>query len=153
MIEITIESWDKFYPVCLPLFKEHEAEIGENNMPLDVDVETCATMDKIGMALIVVAYKDGIMIGYCTFFLSKCLMSKNILIGTQGPYFVTKEERKTGAGLKLYREAIKQMKEKGVKNIYPHHYLRGDSAKLGAYFENLGATLIQYEYSLWIGEK
>lgn len=154
MIEITSDRWDQFYPACLPLFKEHNDEIGElnKNMPLDPDVATCKLLSDRNLSIIMVARKEGLMIGYCVFTLGNNLMSKNVLCGTQSIFFVTKEERKSGVGLNLYREAIKYMKVRGVKNIYPHHWMRGDSPLLAKFFEHLGAVEIQHEYSLWIGE-
>src|ERR1019366_9058488 len=106
MISIAIESWNAFYPECLTLFSEHEEEIGEMNpsMPLDTDVAMCSALDQVGRAIIVVARKEQKMIVYCTFFLSHSLMSKSVLVANQGPFFVTKDERRTGAGLKMYRE-------------------------------------------------
>ncbi len=151
---ITVEKWADFYPECLPLMREHNAEVGESEerMPFDIDADTCAALETIGALLIVTARKDGKLIGYCGFTLGNSLLSKNVLCGTQGPFFVTKDERSSGAGLSLYRHAFREMKQLGVKNVYPHHYLRGDSARLGEFFEHLGAKPLQHEYSLWIGD-
>lgn len=154
MISLQIEKFADFYPECLPLLAEHNGEIGEseNNMPLDIDVDGYAQMCAVGMLQLMTARKDGKLIGYCVFTIGNSLLSKNVLCGTQGPFFVTKQERATGTALRLYRESIKIMKQRGVKNVYPHHWMRGDSEKLGKYFEALGALPVERVYSLWIGE-
>ena len=154
MIEIKEERWSNFWPDCLPLLKEHNDEIGElnQNMPLDPDIDTIAALDKAGIVQIVTAREDAAMIGYCTFTLGNSLMSRKILCGTQSIYFVKESKRNTDTWMRLYNESIKLMKAKGVKNIYPHHWLRGDSPRLGVFFRRKGAIPIQSEYSLWIGE-
>jgi len=153
MTIIAPESWAAFYPDCLSLFAEHHAEIVDEaySTPLDPDIGACAAADKSGNVLILVARKETKMVGYAIFFISRNIMSKNVIIATQAPYFVTKDQRKYGIGFKLYREAIKILKHRGVHILYPHHWLTGDSARLGSFFEHLGAKEIQHEYSLNIG--
>lgn len=147
------EKWSNFYPDCLPLFEEHNGEIGESkdNMPLDPDIEACSALDGAGKLQILTARKADILVGYCTFFISNSLQSKNIVCATQGIYFVRKNERKGDLGLRLYMESIRRLKSKGVKNIYPHHWMRGDSILLKPFFERLGAIEVEHVYSLWIG--
>jgi hypothetical protein len=128
--------------------------MGEVNdkIPIKPDIEACVRLEKAGLLLIVAARNDvGRMIGYCTFILSNDIMSKDILCGTQGPFFVTKSKRLGGLGVRLYDYMIEKMKERGIKNIYPHHYLHGDSVKLSRYFVKLGAVKTQLMYTLWIG--
>ncbi len=156
MLTYDLESWDKFYPECAPLFEEH-LEIGELNpkMPLEIDVDAYARIDKAGLLQILVARDDGVMVGYCIFIISYSMVSKNILCGVQNLWFVTKEHRPGPGrvGRTLFLESIRFLKSKGVKNIYAHHWLRGESYRLGLFFETiLGAQEIQHEYSLWIGD-
>jgi len=143
------ESWQEFYPDCLPLFEEHDAEIGEqsSDMPLDPNVEGYAGLDKAGMLQILTARQDGKLIGYCIFVISQSLQSRKVIVGTQNLWFVTKEKRRGGIAGRLYLKSIALMRAKGVKNIYPHYYVRGD-AKLKRFFERLGAKELQHEYSL-----
>lgn len=147
------EKWPAYYPDCLQLWDEHNKEIGEDakRMPLNPDVEQYEFSDKAGSLQIVTARENKILIGYCLFFISKSIISKEILCGTQNIFFVTKHKRNSEAGLGMFRESISIMREKGVQNIYPHHYLRGDSLRLGSFFERLGAKELMHEYSLWIG--
>lgn len=151
---IQLEKWAKFYPDCLPLFAEHHAEIGEmeDRMPLDPDVNMCIKLDEAGLLQIVTFREENKLFGYCIFVIANSLQSKNVLCGTQSLYFLTKNSRHSNIGMKLYTESIKYMKTRGVKNIYPHHWLRGDSPKLKAFFERINATEIEHVYSLWIGE-
>lgn len=148
------ERWSTFHPACLPLFKEHNEEIGEpeDRMPLDPDVDAIEALDKAGMLQILTARHSDDLLGYCTFVISKSLQSKNVLCATQSIYFVKKCERKGSLGLRLYMESIRHLKTKGVKNIYPHHWLRGDSIALKPFFERMGAIEVEHVYSLWIGE-
>jgi hypothetical protein len=153
MTIIQVETWQQFYPDCLPLMAEHHEEIVEDKerMPLDLDVDSCAAMDKAGNMLLLAARKEGKLVGYGIFLLSNSLMSKKVQCATQAPYFVKADERKNGIGLKIYRNAIEILRNRGVKQLFPHHWLKGGGEKLGEFFVHLGAHEIQHEYSLWIG--
>jgi hypothetical protein len=152
MTTYQVERWSEFYPDCLPLFAEHDLEVGECDprMPLDPDVSTCEALDKAGVLQILTAREEGNLVGYCIFSIAHSLQSRKILCGTQSLYFVTKSHRGI-LSLRLYDEAIRHLKARGVQNIYPHHYLRGDSPRLKKFFERRGAVEVQHEYSLWIG--
>lgn len=152
MTTIQVEKWEQFYPDCLPLMIEHHAEIVDDkeHMPFDLDVQSCAVMDKTGTMLILAARKEGKLVGYGIFLINHSLMSKDVLCATQAPYFVTVDERKTGIGLKIYRYAIQVLRSRGVHQLFPHHWLKGGGEKLGEFFVHLGAVPIQHEYSLWL---
>jgi Acetyltransferase (GNAT) family len=152
MTIIAVEKWDEFYPDCLPLFAEHHTEIVEDGerMPLDLNVEDCAYMNKNGLLFLLAARKEDKLVGYFTCTIGRSLMSRNVICATQAPYFVTESERSSGLGLRLYREAIRLLREQGVHILFPHHWLKGGGEKLGEFFVHLGARPIQHEYSLWI---
>lgn len=154
-MKIQLEKWDNFYPDCLPLFAEHKAEIGESadRMPVDPAIDKCAALDKAGMLQIITARDNsGTMSGYCIFVIDYSLESKDVLIGEQKLWFVTKSARHGGLGIKLFMESIKLMKERGVKNIYPHRWMTVESKDLEKFFVGLGAYELERIYSLWIGE-
>lgn len=153
---IRVETWNELYPDCLPLFEEHKTEIGESSerMPLNLDIDKITALDNSGRLLIVAARDENKkLLGYLGFFIDTSLECKDLLVGVQTLWFVTKPARQGGVGIKMYLEAIKQMKDLGVKNIYPHRWLTVDSSDLDRFFLKLGAMPIEYEYSLWIGDK
>lgn len=149
------ETWNQFYPDCLPLFAQHKAEVGESQskMPLNIDVEQWAAIDRANAVQIITARdlaKN--LLGYCCFFISSSLESKGLLCASQSLWFVTKESRYGGLGIRLFMEAVKYLKNRGVRNIYPHRWLTVDSTDLDKFFLSLGAIEIERGYSLWIGE-
>lgn len=153
-MSIQVEKWNQLYPDCLPLFAEHKAEIGETRIPYNPDIEKAAVLDKSGRLLIITARDENKKLqGYLGFFMDTSLECKNLLLGTQMLWFVTKTARQGGVGIKLYLEAIKQMKGLGVEYIYPHRWLTVDSSDLDKFFLKLGAVPLEYVYSLRIGEK
>lgn len=153
-MSIQVEKWNQLYPDCLPLFVEHKAEVGEVRINYNPDIEKAAILDKSGRLLIVTARDENEKLqGYLGFFMDTSLECKGLLVGTQMLWFVTKSARHGGVGVKLYLEAIKQMRALGVKNIYPHRWLTVDSSDLDRFFLKLGAVPLEYEYSLWIGDK
>lgn len=155
-MRIEKENWDHFYPDCLPLFEEHEAEIGDSpdEMPLAPANTIWEALDKADMLQIITAREDTKLIGYCLFVLGPSLKSKHIICGEQKLWFVTKNRRKGGLGLKLFLESIKYMKEKGVQQIYPHIWVAADpqiQTALRKFFTKLGARKLEEQYSLRIG--
>lgn len=153
-MKIALERWETFYPDCLPLLAEHHAELNEEDprAPHDPDVAMIEKLDRWEILQIVSARDDGgNLVGYCGFDIGKSLESKNLLCGTLRPFFVTKKHRGS-IGTKLFMRSIEELKLRGVKKAYIHHYLTGDSPKLQILFERLGAKPLQHEYSLWVGE-
>lgn len=144
---IQLETWKQFHPDCLPLFLEHENEIGEKRHPLDPDIDLIEKMDAMNLVQIVTAREEGQLVGYCIFTLGNSLMSRRVLIGTQGPVFVTKSKRRGGLGIRLYEFAFSEMIKKGVQDIYPHYWVQGGEV-LRNYFERKGAVELERVYSL-----
>ncbi len=148
-------TWAQFYPECMELAAQQYEEIGEDGkrMPLDPDADAFENLEKAGMLQILTARDDAKkMIGYCLFIISHNLLSRKILCATQCFFFVTKSARQSKAGGGLYLEAIRLLKERGVKNIYPHYWTRGDGPMLKRFFEKLGAVELEHAFSLWVGE-
>ncbi|MFA7278770.1 MAG: GNAT family N-acetyltransferase [Sterolibacterium sp.] len=150
---LQLERWATFYPECIALFDAHNTEVGESptDMPFDPDIDSIAALDAADQLQIVTARKDGKLVGYCMFTIGNSLQSKGVLCGTQAAYYLKKENRPSGLGIKLYLESLTHLKARGVKNVYPHHWLRGDSPKLKTFFERIGAVELEHVYSLWIG--
>lgn len=158
-MKIQVERWAKFYPDCLVLFAEHKAEIGESSehMPLDPDFAKCAVLDKCDMAQVMTARDDdNKLVGYCVFIIDNSIESKNVLVGEQKFWFVTKSARKGALGIRLFMNSLELMKKKGVKNVYPHMWVRAGEKEvltLDKFFIGLGAYELERIYSLWIGDK
>lgn len=155
MTTYQIENWIEFYPDCIALFEEHEAELGEGNpkMPLDPAYDAWRAMDQMGVLSIMTARVDDKLVGYCLFVLSANLKSRNVLCAEQKLWFVTKSHRRGGIGIKLFTKSVEFLKNfREVKNIYPHRWTTVDSEVLDKFFKSLGAVEIERQYSLWIGD-
>jgi len=121
---------------------------------LALDLATLSKMDQLG-AMRVYTARAGeakTLVGYCTWNVEFDVESYGLLIARQGAWYVS--PKAPGAGLRLFKFALADLKRAGVKCTFPHHRLqgRGTEARLGAWFRRLGAKPIQLDYSLWIGD-
>jgi len=152
MIQYQREQWDRFCPDAMELFKEHNNEVGEDNEEFDPDYEATGKACEKGVLVVFTARKNNKLVGYLWFGVSRHLVNKKTICATQCLFFVTASERQGRVGIGLYKYAIEELKKMGVTKLYPHHFLRSDSARLGEFFKRLGAVELQHEYSLKIGD-
>jgi GNAT superfamily N-acetyltransferase len=152
MIDIRAERWAQFWPDCLPLMREHDAELAEHDPrePFAPDNALFAAIDAAGASLLMAARLDGRMIGYCIFNLSPSLRTKGLLCAEQSLWFVTREHRGSSAGIRLFDRAIAELRGRGVRKVYPHHWLVSNSPRAEAFFLRRGATELERVYSMWI---
>ncbi len=152
MVSIAVERWATFWPDCLPLMREHDAELVEHDgrEPFDPDDQLFARIDAAGGSLLMAARIDASMIGYCIFNLSPSLRTKGLLCAEQSLWFVTRKHRGT-LGIRMFDRAVDELRARGVKRIYPHHWLSSSSPHAESFFLRRGATQLEHVYSMWIG--
>lgn len=149
-ITYQLESWTDYYRDCQALWIEHYDEIATNKdkMPMQPDIETFMEMERQGKLQILVARIAGCMIGYQVSIIARHL-HYSVLCGYEDSYFLTKKHRKGFAGIRLIKEAIRHMKNRGVKKIFFHTKAFADKGRL---FDFLGFSKSDILYSKWIGD-
>jgi hypothetical protein len=151
-LELAKESFSAILAEVSDLAKRHWDEIGgvelEPQRPFDLDLGQMIYLDKIGNMRVYTARISSKLVGYCSWTLAYDCESKGLLIANQGAWYC---EPKSGAGLRLFKFSINDLRKLGVRCIYPHHHLMGRGADLHNWFNRLGAKPMQVVYSLWIG--
>lgn len=135
------DSWTDLWAKGSALFLEHRAELElhEPRVPYSMDFERVGQLEELGVVQVVAGQRNGVYVGYCIFFISPSLESRGIQVGSQGPWFVTAEHRGGALGLRLWRESIERLRERGVRHVLAHAYDKSDP-RLGAFFEHQGAV-------------
>lgn len=136
-LEIAEEPFATSFPDAQGLAAEHCMMIGDspdewtrNNIPL------LQQMDAVGRLQILTARANGKMFGYLVSMLGETLDSATARSATHTLFFASKEW--PGAGLRLQREAIRRLKEKGFNEIIMRSGL-GVGAKVETIYKRIGA--------------
>ena len=154
VIELT--NWAGIWPEAEGLMAAHHEELeGQSplakRMPFQIDYKWAQALDSAGALSIVAARADGVLVGYCIWYLGPNLESAGIKVASQGPWYVEQSWRGR-AGMKLFDRSLEQLRNLGVQCAYPHHWLFGGGIRLGEYFvKKYGAEELEHVYGLWIG--
>jgi|SRR5580658_3630010 GNAT superfamily N-acetyltransferase len=146
-VSIAVESFDIFWHDGQELFAEHEAETGVRLQ--DIDIDLVRLLDKMGMALFLVARSAGQMVGYITYIIGPSLEKKGERLAEQKPFFVRKGYRGFGAiGPKLHARAKEILRDRGVNHILMRAGTRGVGDRQRVLFEREGAVYMGDLYYL-----
>lgn len=135
-------SWSEVWPQGLPHFVAHEKELGldDPRWPVDVDVVQCAELNSLGVLRIVGAHDAGVLVGYAFWFLTPNLLSRNVLVAQQGPYYVVPEWRKQGRlALRIWLASLEMLRSTGVKQVSCHRFPRSPEG-LARFYEKSGGV-------------
>lgn len=151
MITFAVENWLDVKQEAMPLWPVHYEEVGQNKqkMKLDPDISYLDEMERLGKLHIVVARKDGEIVGYHASIITTLVHYKNILAGMSDLYWIRKDCRNGKAPIKLFQEVEKTLKARGVQVLYDATKLYLDHDRL---FQYLGYKPIERRYSKWIGD-
>lgn len=99
------------------LLDEYASESGIDGLPLPTAKgDMYNHMESTGSLHTIGAFLDEVLVGFITI-LTPILPHYSVLIAVTESFFVTKNNRKNGAGLKLLRTAEKYAKEKGSPGL------------------------------------
>lgn len=136
-LEIAEETFDTSFGDAQGLAADHCMLLGEppdewtrNNIPL------LQQMDAVGRLQILTARANGKMFGYLVSMLGETLDSSSARSATHTLFFASKEW--PGAGLRLQREAITRLKNKGFDEIIMRSGL-GVGARVETIYKRIGA--------------
>ena len=112
--------------------------LNQDTIALDVDADRFKVIDDQGLLHILTARVDGLMVGYYIAIVMPHLHYKSSgNMAFTDMFFVLPQFRK-GHGLKLFTEAERTLRERGVKKAYLSCKVHSDHSEL---FEKLGWTL------------
>ena len=151
MITYAVESWFDALPEMQPMWPLHWQELGVHKdvMPLDPDLDQYAALARSGVLHLVVARKDGQLIGYHISFVRPHLHYRTCLTSFEDLYFLHPEHRKGFMSVaNLFRAVERTLRARGVKRMLcgtKHH------KSLARLFMRLGFIMCDLTVSKWIG--
>lgn len=104
-----------------PLLESHYLEIAHyQDIPLDVDVEAYAAVDRVGFLRIFTARDDGAIIGYCAFVVKNSLHYRGSKQASQDVLYLDPDYRGLEHGSGLIEFCDEQLRAEGVQVVYQH---------------------------------
>lgn len=126
-----------------------EVATKKNNLGApNMDVGAYCSMEISGQLHIVTARSNGSVIGYHVSFVRPHLHYKHILTAITDVYYVAPEYRKGNIAIKLFQEAERTLKARGVKRLFSGTKKHKDMSKI---FEFMGWEEVEILHSKWIG--
>jgi hypothetical protein len=138
-VAFTVEDWFSVKDQMAHLWPLHWQEVAVNRdqIKLDPDFDTYAAFANAGMLHIVVARKDGEVIGYHFSVVRPHLHYRQSLSAFTDIYFISPEYRTGRTPLRLFQFVEKTLKERGVQKMFTGTKLSLDAGPL---FEHMGWT-------------
>lgn len=152
MITYHVETLDQCLAEGKEYFQAHFEEVATAKEKLgapNMDIEAYYAMERVGQLHIVIAREEGKIIGYLLAFIRPHLHYKHILTAIYDVYYVNPEHRKGFVAIKLFKEAERTMKARGVKRIFSGTKKHKDMSRL---FEYMGWKEVETLHSKWIGD-
>ncbi len=111
-----------------------EVAVNQDTVPLDVDFAAYDALDKAGMLHITVARENGRVVGYHILFVKPHLHYRSTLFAFSDVYYLDPAHRKGFAGVQLFRESERALRDRGVKVVVGNTKL---SLDMSAIFKRL----------------
>lgn len=121
-LSVTVETVASMWDDMQGLLVEHYEEIAQDKaaFALAPDRSTYDTLERAGKLLAIACRAEGVMVGYSVFIIYPHLHYRHTLIASNDVLFVTRDMRKSRAGLMLIRESEAQLKARGVVKAVWH---------------------------------
>lgn len=147
MVTIQTESWTAIDGEIEAVAALHWEELALDKLLFqrDLDHERYLLMDQSGMLHVVTARDQGRLIGYIICFVMPHFHYKSSgLTALADMYFILREYRKGGLGVRMFREMETGLRERKVVRAHMSCKVHEDHTKL---FEGMGWTLTDYTFS------
>jgi hypothetical protein len=151
MITYAVEPWSSVQAEMAPLWVKHYEEVALNRdkMPLDPDFANYDAMEQLGMLHIVVARKEGQIVGYHFTLVRPHLHYVSTLCGMTDIYWIAPENRTGRTPLRLFQFVESTLKARGVKKLFTG---TKKSLDAGPLFEFMGWHPAETLYTKYIGD-
>ena len=126
-----------------------ETGIYNDKINLEVMWDQYLKLDELDIIHLVIARKEGEMIGYYACFIQPHLHYASELFSANDTMFILPEYRKGFTGIKLIKEAEKQMRERGVSVMSIHFKTYAPFDKI---LERLGWDYSERLYTKYLGD-
>ena len=137
-ITLQTEPFDKVYADAVELFREHLTQTDQHpNDYLKKNVPLLRKLDGLGCLQLITARSNGRIFGYLLSVITPSLDDPNITSAAQTTFFASKEF--PGLGLKMQRESIARVRERGVNEVQFRAGVRGDGPHMDALYRRVGA--------------
>ena len=151
MVTYEVEPWSAVKTEMAPLWVNHWEEVALNRdkMPLAPDFANYDAMEQLGMLHIVVARKEGQIVGYHFTIVRPHLHYVTTLCGQTDIYYIAPDHRTGRTPLRLFQFVEKTLKARGVKKLFTGTKLSLDAGPL---FEFMGWHPTETLYTKYIGD-
>lgn len=152
MITYQVEKLEECLKGIEELLDAHFDEISTNKEKLGgqkMDVPAYVAMENNGALHILTARNGGEIVGYYVAFVTPHPHYAHSLTAFTDVYYIKPSERKGSVGIKLFKEAERTLKKRGVQRIFSGTKRHKDVGKL---FEYLGWTETERLFVKWIGD-
>lgn len=133
------------------LLQLHYEEIGIYNDKISLDImwEAYEKLDSVDVLHIITAREDSLLVGYYVCIVQPNLHYASTLFSANDILFIHPDYRKGFTGIKLIKEAEKQMKERGVQVMGIHFKTYAPFDKI---LERLGWDYTERLYTKYLGD-
>jgi len=145
-LTLRLESFKDCWAEGAELVRAEVKEVEPNGRQFNPDVQSILTNEALGIFKILVARKNGEMIGYLTWMIDFDLEAYGTLIANQTAWYL--KPGHYGVADKMFDFAMAHFKQVGVKYVYWHHTFNGRGKTLGRYFQRKGAKPISMNYMI-----
>lgn len=145
MITIQTERWAQFYPDSKQVFPGHWRELAlhQDAIPLSIDEDKYAALDRLDILLILTARNEGKLVGYYLWFLMPhSHYASSGPMGLTDMYFVLPECRR-GAGAKLFLASERELRRRGIVKAITSCKVHEDHTE---FLELMGWELSDYTF-------
>jgi GNAT superfamily N-acetyltransferase len=152
LITFQIETWAQFYPDAKQIMPAHWRELAmdQDKIQLALDEPKYADMDRNGILHILAVRDDGHLVGYyLAFIFPHFHYSQAGLMAFTDIYYVKPEYRVGPIGARLFIEAEKTLKARGVTKAYNSCKIHQNHSRL---FEHLGWVPTDICFTKWLGD-
>lgn len=150
MITFAVEDWFEVRGQMAIHWPEHWAEVALNKdtIPLDPDFDSYDMHANSGVLHIVVARKQGAVVGYHVSIVRPHLHYRRSLSAFTDVYYVAPQYRTGRTPLRLFEFVEKTLKARGVQKIFTGTKLSLDAGPL---FKHMGWTPTETLFTKYIG--
>lgn len=147
MVSIKTETWKAIDGEIEEVAASHWAELALDKLLFqrDLDHERYLKMDELGLMHVVTARDGSRLVGYIICFVMPHMHYKSSgLVALADMYFLLREYRKGGLGLRMFREMERGLKARKVIRAHMSCKVHENHTKL---FEGMGWTLTDLTFS------
>lgn len=151
MIKFAVETWDAMLPEAEAIFPIHwqELAVDKDKIKLAIDNDRYRAMEAGGILHVLTVRSDRRLVGYYVAFLLPHVHYKEAgLMAFTDFYFILPKFREGGSGAKLFVEAEKTLRARGVTKAYLSCKVHQDHTEL---FERLGWKKTDFSFTKYFG--